>query len=236
MKPRISVIIPTLNEERFIARCLKALRNQTFKEFEMIVGDSYSVDRTIKIAKQFKARVRLTQRRGPAAGRNEGAKVARGEILVFIDADTIASQNLLEEVFKAFQDPSIVAGTTKILALEEGLIDRIAFSLYNLLVKILAKLSSRLLCLVGICCFYRKNVFLKEGGFDEKLHLNEDTDLTQRIKRYGKVIFIKNSLVRTSLRRVRRWGYLRFIIFHLMSTVYFQVRGKAMPKKYGWVR
>ena len=94
-RPSISIIIPTLNEEKYIERCLKSLKNQSFRNFEIIVSDSYSTDDTVKIAKKYGAKVVLTKKTGPAAGRNEGARKAKGSILVFLDADTFVTKKFL---------------------------------------------------------------------------------------------------------------------------------------------
>ena len=62
VRPSISIIIPTLNEEKYIERCLKSLKNQSFRNFEIIVSDSYSTDDTVKIAKKYGAKVVLTKK------------------------------------------------------------------------------------------------------------------------------------------------------------------------------
>ena len=81
----VSVIIPTLNEEKILPHLLDDFRNQTAKDFEVIVADAGSGDKTVEVAKAYKAQ--LVKGGLPAVGRNNGAKIARGEFLFFLDAD-----------------------------------------------------------------------------------------------------------------------------------------------------
>ncbi|MFH0875476.1 MAG: glycosyltransferase family 2 protein, partial [archaeon] len=89
--PLISVIIPAYNEEKCITECLNSLKNQQFKDFELIVIDNNSKDSTSKIAKQYTKKVFLCKEQGISSARNFGAKKAKGKILCFIDADGIVS-------------------------------------------------------------------------------------------------------------------------------------------------
>ncbi len=95
----LSIIIPTFNEEECLPLLLKQIKKQSFKDFEIIVADAYSKDRTVEIAKSFGCK---TVKGGlPAKGRNQGAKAAQGDIFLFMDADNIfLPQDFLEQ-FKA---------------------------------------------------------------------------------------------------------------------------------------
>jgi|SRR3989344_3603700 len=102
LKKRVaSVIIPTYNEEEDIARCLSCLKKQTFKDFEVIIVDDGSSDKTVELvknaAKTFN-RLYLIQgeHKGPGFSRNLGAKRAKGKILIFIDADMFLDKNYLK--------------------------------------------------------------------------------------------------------------------------------------------
>jgi len=97
----ISVIVPTLNEENYLEDCLKSILRQTFprNEYEIIVSDGSSEDRTVEIANKYADRVVVSKKRGIWWGRNYGAKFARGRFLVFIDADTKIKEDYLETVY-----------------------------------------------------------------------------------------------------------------------------------------
>lgn len=173
-KPSISVIVSTKQEEKNIGRCLESIKKQNYKgKTEIIVVDNYSKDKTIKIAKQY---TKLVFLQGPerSAQRNFGAKKAKGEWLLFLDADMEASANLISECINKLQNalyppmvviPENAIGETflaKALALEKN-----CYKGPNWL------LAAR---------FFQRRNFLKLGGFDPKLHAGEDWDITERFQ------------------------------------------------------
>jgi len=100
---KVSVIIPAYNEEKTIGECLKYLTKQTYKNFEIIVVDDGSTDKTLKILqelknKNLKLKIVHGKHSGTGAARNLGAKKATGEILVFVDADMIFEKNFLKKL------------------------------------------------------------------------------------------------------------------------------------------
>lgn len=95
---QVSVVIPAFNEERSIGDCLKSLQQQTFKNLELIVIDDGSIDRTQEIVQQFPVKLLKQSHLGPGKARNLGAKVARGEILVFVDADMTFDKKFVEKL------------------------------------------------------------------------------------------------------------------------------------------
>jgi GT2 family glycosyltransferase len=107
---RLSVIIPVRNDPTRLAKCLDALANSTFKDFEVIVADDASSDDTPGVAQAKHARlVRLARRSGAAAARNAGAELAGGEILLFVDADVCVHPDTLDRAVRAFDDQSVHA-------------------------------------------------------------------------------------------------------------------------------
>jgi glycosyltransferase involved in cell wall biosynthesis len=96
---KVSVVIPTYNEERDIGECLKSLGKQSFRNFEIIVVDDGSRDRTREIARKFKkVKLILGAHRGPGFSRNLGARKAGGNILVFVDADMTFDKDYLKNL------------------------------------------------------------------------------------------------------------------------------------------
>ncbi|MEW6221728.1 MAG: glycosyltransferase [Candidatus Hadarchaeota archaeon] len=223
----ISVIIPTLNEGAYLERILIAIKDQTHQNFEIIVSDSHSDDNTQEIAKKYGAKLVQSERLGPAVGRNRGAEIAKGEILVFLDADTIPSKKVLETMDKIPNERKDVVGGTCALYPSRG-------SLLDWLILALANAALRLIMLggtpqdTGCCSFYRREVFEKVGGVREDLKLNEAHDLAIRTKPYGKFIYIKVPAF-TSMRRYKKEGYLKTIMIYIDAALsYFQ--SKQVPK------
>jgi len=88
-KPKVSIIIPTLNEEKYVEKTLLSIKAQTMKlPYEVIVSDGASKDDTLKIAKRYANKIVISKKRSPAIQRNCGAKYSKGSFLIFVDADT----------------------------------------------------------------------------------------------------------------------------------------------------
>jgi glycosyltransferase involved in cell wall biosynthesis len=109
MRPTITVVVPVLNEERFLAETLRSLRAQTFTDFELVVVDNGSTDRSVEIARQFADKVLEEPVRGSASAMHRGFREARGEFIASADADTLYPPDWLEKMVAAFDSPSVVA-------------------------------------------------------------------------------------------------------------------------------
>ena len=105
---RISVIVPTLNEEKYLRPTLQSLANQTYQDFELIVKDGVSGDNTVDIAKEYADLVISEKDVSIGDARNQGAKRAKGDVLAFLDADTSLDKNALEIVAEDFSLYDIV--------------------------------------------------------------------------------------------------------------------------------
>lgn len=222
MKNFISIIIPTYNEEKNLENTLKAIRNQDYKNYEIVVSDSKSKDKTRSIAKKYHAKVVVDRRKGIAAGRNFGAKFAKGDILLFVDADTILMINYIGEIVKSFSNRKVVGATSPIFPFKPNTKNLSVYLTYNQLVK--GSIITRRPHVGGMCMALRKKSFFDVGGFDEKLHAFEDVDMSRRISKKGKFIFNENTFAITSPRRVEAWGhfaafrkYFRFYLRYLVG-------------------
>jgi glycosyltransferase involved in cell wall biosynthesis len=107
-QPLVSVIIPTYNSGRFMAKCLESLRGQAWKKMEVIVVDDGSTDTTFEIAEKYKCDLIRNPRRGRAEAKNEGMRRSSGEYLLFVDSDMELARNVIGEcVERAVEDQDI---------------------------------------------------------------------------------------------------------------------------------
>jgi hypothetical protein len=203
----VSVVVPTLNEEKHLPRCLQALKSQTGRvTSEVIVVDGGSTDRTVEIAKQYADSVLIEPGRPVGAARNVGAKNAEGDILAFIDADTIAAENWISAISQVFSSNMGTVGVTGPTLPHDGrTIDLVTYRLWTIyLQRILLGLGMP--HVIGFNCAYRREPFLRVGGFDEVNVTSEDIRLAQKIRKHGKIAFEKEMSALTSARRFKKYG------------------------------
>lgn len=213
------MVVPTLNEELYLQSCLQAILNQSYPCFEILVVDAYSDDHTAQIGREMGARVILSRKRSPGAQRNLGAKLAEGEIIVFIDADTVVSENLLEEFYRVFNDDKRVVGLfPKLLPSDGKIIDEWLFWLLRNSLKLGSLFGVSLT--PGACCAYRRECFLEAGGFAEDIN-GEDSELSLKIKKLGNIETVGTCYAKTSLRRLEAQGRMRWVKGMIASTLPF---------------
>ncbi len=207
---KLSVIIPTLNEEKHLKKTLDYLRKNAFNPpFEITVVDSGSSDKTKNIVKaemaeflKFKPKIR-----GRAQPLNYAADFANGDVLLFLDADTEVPQNYDLHIEKALQNQDTVGGAFE-FALEG---ERIGLRIVELINRIRYRLRKRYYGDQGL--FVRKKVFEKVCGFPE-IELLESAYLCKSLKEYGNLVLIKRKVI-TSSRRFRKNGILKPFSFDI---------------------
>jgi glycosyltransferase involved in cell wall biosynthesis len=181
--PLVSVIVPTRNSAKFLESCLKSIKNQSYKNIELIVVDNNSIDKTKKIVKKFADKF---FNKGPerSAQRNFGVKRSSGDYVLIIDSDMILSKKVIEScVAKAQVDGNIKGIIIPEESFGEGFwaqCKKLERSFY-----------------IGIdwmegARFFRKSIFQKVNGYDERLVSGEDWDLSQKIKKLGAIGRIDN--------------------------------------------
>src|SRR3989339_810271 len=128
----ISIVIPTKNEEHYLPKLLLSIRNQNYKDYEIIVADGNSADRTRRIARKFGCRVIIDKKRGsPAIERNNGAKIARGEMLLFLDADVRLPQGFLKKLIQEIRKKKLDVGSCFFEPYDGKNIDRLIVEITN---------------------------------------------------------------------------------------------------------
>ena len=172
--PLVSVIVPTKNSSKTLERCLNSIKDQTFKNFEIIVVDNYSTDDTIEISKRFTDK---TYVKGPerSAQVNYGVKKADGKYIYRVDSDFVLDSNLLEEAVNKCENKGFDAIIALVFADQS-----ISFWAK---VKYLERQTYDDDELHVAARFIRKRIFESIGGFDESLVAGEDYDLHNRLLR-----------------------------------------------------
>ena len=211
----ITVIIPALNEERYLPNLLQSLAEQSQSDFGVVVVDGRSHDNTVAVAQSFGERlqdlqVMVSPVAGVSAQRNLGASAARSEWVVFVDADSRVSPYFVErlEHFTAERQPEFF--TTWSLADGEAPRDAILSLIVNLYIEVSA-VAHRAIA-VGSMFAVKRDLFERLGGFDETVGFAEDFDLTQRLIAHGAPLHIlRETLYVYSLRRARKDGLGRFL-------------------------
>ncbi len=210
--PTISVVIPTLNEGTRIGSLLNALKWQTYAALEIIVCDGHSDDDTVSRTRDTGAMV-LRCQRGTSRQRNEGAHQAKGELLVFLDADDLPSPRFLEGVAKSYRRLPFSIACPWFVAHDSGFLVRAIYFGFNVAFFLG---QSTIRTGSGVCLICPREKFLKCGGFHEEMHLGEDIRLIRQLcPRYG---LHRHLLVplETSGRRFENDGIWRLMGFYLL--------------------
>jgi glycosyltransferase involved in cell wall biosynthesis len=230
-KPLASVVIPTYNEEEWLPSLLECLKKQTFKNFEIVVADNHSTDKTRAVAK--KAGARVTNGGLPGRGRNIGAKHARGKIIFFIDADVLLPKSFLGNAVKEFQKKKCDVATTFIRSRSNYLFDRVFYFFCNAGVYLLQKISP---IAHGFNIIVTKKRFDEIKGFDESLVAGEDFDFTKRASEERRFCVLYSTYDIASVRRFEKIGRIQ-MFFKLVHMVFqtLVMRKKLRSKKdYDW--
>lgn len=218
--PKISVIIPTLNEEELLPTLLECLKQQTFRDFEIIVADAGSKDQTRKIAKKYGALV--VDGGMPGVGRNKGAEVAKGEFLFFFDADVLLPNDFLAKAYGEIENKFVDLATCEFKPQSDLRLDKVLFQLSNLFVKINQKLNPRA---AGFCIFISSRLFRRIKGFDESVKLAEDHDLVERASKYRSLHFINSTHLMVSIRRLEKEGRFSLIEKYMQVELHLLTKG-----------
>ncbi|MBW2976215.1 glycosyltransferase [Candidatus Woesearchaeota archaeon] len=210
----ISIIIPAWNEEKYLPQLLDSIKNQTYRNYELIVADAGSKDQTVKIAKKYGCKV--VKGGMPAVGRNNGAKAASGNILLFLDADVQLDNDFLKNASSEIRKRKIDVAGVYIHPLTNKLIDKIYLKIFNFCVFTTQFFYPNA---YGGGIFCKKWLHNKLGGFDETIKLGEDLDYVQRCGKHGKFRIIQTK-INFSMRRFEKEGRLKVGVRHVLSAIY----------------
>jgi glycosyltransferase involved in cell wall biosynthesis len=201
MNPKVSVIIPVYNSERFIKETIESVLNQTCQDFEIIIIDDGSIDKSAEIIKSFTDRRILyiyQKNEGVSAARNKGISASKGEYIAFLDHDDLWLPKKLEEqisVLRADSEIGLVYSDCYYVNIEKEMMKRFfeQSKPYRGAVFPEFFMSNFIPCLTAVV---RKDVFKKVGLFNPGFSISEDYDLFLRIAELFKVEYIDMPLAK----------------------------------------
>ena len=219
---RVSIIIPVLNEAQFLQRTLRVLSILDPAPLEIIVVDAASIDGSASIALQSGAKVIAAARTGRAAQLHQGAEAAEGDILWFVHADTWPPEDSIELISELMADPKITLGGFRSI-IEGPRKTWHGINAHHVIKTWYAPLIFRpMLFFRGARLFFgdqamfcRRTDYVACGGFDPDMPIMEEADLCIKLARLGRG-FLVDRVVRTSDRRIARYGGFRATLLHLL--------------------
>jgi glycosyltransferase involved in cell wall biosynthesis len=239
----ISIIIPTLNEEKLIGTVLADLRKDFTMPHEIIVTDGKSTDKTVEIARKYADKVieyTGTARQTIAQGRNDGARAAVGDYLVFFDADCFIKNKdaFFKQAISNFEkNPNVTAVCVnlKVLPENERFTDKLVFGTMNLLLRfqnnVLHHGESP-----GEFQMMKKSTFEKLHGYREDLVTREDADMFLRLSKIGRTVFDPKLTVYHTGRRAHNMGWFKLLSVWMMNVFYVALFNKAKTKEWKVIR
>jgi glycosyltransferase involved in cell wall biosynthesis len=235
----LSIVVPAFNEERYLGETLASLnRAKAFLEqepsyqAEIIVVDNDSDDSTANVARALGATVATEALHNIAKVRNTGARSSNGDVIVFVDADTLVPENLLSRIVEAMSDDNCFGGAVDC----DYRPMKAAVRAYLQFWRIIGRLTGMA---QGATQFCRKDVFFKLNGYDETLFMGEDVDLYWRLKKFARrrncrVAFINDIRVIPSTRRFEQWQFWRTLLWTNPLLIFMFRRNRAFWR--GWYR
>jgi glycosyltransferase involved in cell wall biosynthesis len=207
----LTIIVPAHNEEALIRETLRALdgaARDTGQPFEIVVVDDASTDRTAAVAAAQGARIVGADVRHIAAARNVGARAARGDLLVFVDADTIVSPELLRGAVEAMRNGAVGGGAMPVFDAETPAWGRRTIGVTAWILRTMGWAA-------GCFLFARRDAFERVGGFDERYFASEEIHLSRALKRIGRFVIL-DTRVLTSGRKVHAYSAARALWLGMM--------------------
>lgn len=237
-KPTFSIIIPTLNEEKYLPHLLRDLSMQTFTDFEVIVVDGKSKDKTLAATSKVKKKLVISVLHSPIANvarqRNLGAKKSQGNWLLFIDADTRIPCYFLEGIKYQLSKEPATDIFTSLLAADESASTTILFAqTFNLSLLFAEKTAKQFA--FGAFMGGKREVF-KKVFFDETILVGEDSHLIRSAVKLGFTFKIfKEPQYVYSFRRLRKEGLLRMLAIDAKAVYKELLDQKLIDNDYGYV-
>ena len=236
-RPMVSIIIIAYNEEKYIGKLLDSIGAQGYEKYEIILVDDHSTDRTVEIANAHSSGmpIKIVQKdiRGASRSRNYGATFARGDILLFLDADAVLPQAFISRNLDTFRRKQLSIAGVDFIPITESKMDKWITTFYRFWLKTVQYFNPRG---IGFCLFVCPQLH-KKVLFDESVVVSEDFDYVKRATRYGKFRIIDTVPSSISWRRFQRENRFLLILKYLFFEWYRQnvgeIRKKLLPYEFG---
>lgn len=232
------MVVPAFNEEKLLTRSLAEIRSAAAAfarrewEFELVVCDNNSTDRTAEIARSAGARVVFEPINQIGRARNTGAGAATGDWLIFVDADSHPSERLFAEVAAQISSGRCLAGGSTVVLDEARWLADVITGLWN-------RLSRWQRWMAGSFIFVEKAVFHRLGGFNTEYFAAEELELSQRLKKLAraekkKIVVLHHHPLRTSARKLNLYTPRELGVFFLRSIVSHRRAVGSRESAYMW--
>jgi len=234
----ISLIIPAYNEENYLPACLDAImQNVAGKAFEIIVVDNNSTDGTKEVVGRYPGVTYVFEpNKGITRARQRGFTASRGDILAYVDADTLPPPGWIEQIEKQFgkrEQLACLSGPYSFYDVS-GLRNFISTAWF-VAARPLYALTGYML--VGGNFAIRREALAKMGGFDSTIEFyGEDVDIARRARKQGKVLFSPSFVMPTSGRRMARQGFAKTAAIYFINYFSIAFRGKPATHDYQDIR
>jgi len=224
---KLSIIIPTLNEEKYISKLLDCLVKQTYQDFEVIVVDGYSDDKTKQVVRKYRNKFDLkllnSEKRNVAHQRNVGASKAKFERLLFLDADVEFNKEFLRNSMRKLNQDEFAS--VHLIPLTKDVPEKIFFIFINFTFKLMQYIKP---LSFGACIFVDKKIFHQIKGFNVNINYAEDLDLLKRLNLYSKFRILPEKIF-FSTRRFEKYGTKNMIKIYI-KTFYEYIFSNTISK------
>ena len=224
-----------MNEKHYLPILLGSIKSQKFSDYEIIVSDGGSTDETLKIAQDNGCKTVVdNEHRHPSWQRNNGAAIARGDILLFLDADTVLQDNFLFDFLEEFEKKKLVGAGFYIHFNPNKASYNIYSSLYNFFCFVRQYFAP---ASIGAGILARRDAHNLIEGFDTDIYVAEDYDYCYRISKQGKFRMIKVLPILYSSRRLQKEGGLtvglKWGCMALFTLFNFRIKKKIVKYDFG---
>lgn len=229
MTQPLSIVVPTLNEEKYIGKLLDSLVRQTVQPNEIVVVDAFSKDKTAEIVKSYRAKLpQLKLVQSPKSTisrqRNIGARTTTSPNILFLDADvSLERPDLLEKYLKEVAEKNADVAHALLMPLSNSIKDKVYFYGIESLFRLAEPVWEMA---VGANIYFTRSLFEKIHGFDERIKIGEDFEIVQRASKNGAKFRILDSVkIPTSVRRFEEEGRIKFTFKMMRSLLHVLKNG-----------